>query len=206
MMPAARILDSDGIDAVTELLNIGVGRAASTLSELIGERIELSVPSVRTCEAHERGSHLFQDQTAPETVITQAFDGIVEGRTSLCFSAASGIMLAKLLSGRSAGDQSELDSELSGILLEVGNIVLNGIMGSISNAMSAEMQYSLPELQTANRRGEQLTIDSVREDDVLTCHVQFRVAQQDIDGTIVVVCGLGGATRMLDSILQVPVA
>ena len=110
--------------------------------------------------------------------------------------------MAKLLSGNSSADQSELDSELTGILLEVGNIVLNGVMSSLSNAMSSELHYSLPVIQTANRRGERLMIDTVQDDDALVCNVRFRVAEQDIEGTILVVCAVGYIHRMLQTVLE----
>jgi len=201
-MASAWKLDADTRDAVTELLNIGVGRAASILSELIAQRIELNVPQVRLFESNSLGIELFSEQQSPETIITQAFEGLIRGRTSLCFSAASGVSLAKLLSGNSSADQSELDSELTGILLEVGNIVLNGVMSSLSNAMSSELHYSLPVIQTANRRGERLMIDTVQDDDALVCNVRFRVAEQDIEGTILVVCAVGYIHRMLQTVLE----
>ena len=39
-------LDDLEVDALTELVNIGVSRAAVSLRELVGEQVLLSVPSV----------------------------------------------------------------------------------------------------------------------------------------------------------------
>ncbi len=56
----------------------------------------------------------------------------------------------------------ELDLELSGILAEVGNIMINAVLGSVANATSTRLSYGLPEFysepelafQTALRAGE----------------------------------------------------
>jgi len=40
------VLDELELDAFTELVNIGVSRAASSLREMVGEQVHLSVPTV----------------------------------------------------------------------------------------------------------------------------------------------------------------
>jgi chemotaxis protein CheC len=197
-----RNFDTETYDAITELINIGVGRAAASLSDLIGQRIELTVPSIRVCEAVDSQVVMLSRAHYTETVITQTFDGLIQGRPSLCLPTASSIALAQLLSGTSVAGQAELDAELSGILLEVGNIVLNGVMGSLSNAMSAVLRYSIPELQTAGRRGERLIRDAVQEKDILLVDVRFSVSQQAIEGSIIVVFSVGSVRAMIDAILR----
>ena len=122
--------DDDAIDAMRELLNVGVDQAAAVLSELIGRRIELTIPSVRICRGDDCRERLYGElQHQTQTVISQEFDGTLGGCASLCFAADSSLALARLLSGEIGESSAGLDAELSGILLEVGNIVLNGVMG-----------------------------------------------------------------------------
>ena len=195
-------IDATTIDFITEMMNIGVGRAASSLSELIGCRIELTVPTIRICSTEKCRSSLFLGEDQPETMITQTFDGVVHGRMSLCFPEQSSLALAQILSGGSMGHQDQLDVESSGILLEVGNIVLNGVMGSLSNAMKTNLVYSIPELQTASRTGVLVFQNSFRDDDILIGDVHFSVAERQIEGTIVIVFAVGSIRVMMDSVLQ----
>ena len=44
------ILTDEQQDILTELVNIGVGRAAASLSELVGKRIDLNVPKLVICD------------------------------------------------------------------------------------------------------------------------------------------------------------
>ena len=62
-------LSSSQLDALAEVVNIGVGRAAASLSELLGTRIELSVPQIQIKSKLE--------STASELAILQNFDGSV---------------------------------------------------------------------------------------------------------------------------------
>lgn len=195
------IPDTTSLDAIAELVNIGVGRAAASLSDLIGQRIELSVPTIRVCQTDSCRLAILESYQQPETVITQTFQGMIRGRTSLCFPASSCVALAQILSG-SPHRAAELDAELSAILLEVGNILLNGVMGSLSNAMSAVLQYSIPELQTADRRGDRMLKDALQDDDILIGDVRFHVSEHDIHGSIVIVFAVGSIRSMIESILQ----
>lgn len=197
--------DPQKLDALTELINIGVGRAAASLSDLVGQRVQLSIPQVHVCRGPESQS-LFQSLCGePETVISQAFRGTFHGKTALCLSQASSVSLAELLSGTSHG-AAELDAELSGILLEVGNIMINGVMGALSNAAAAELTYSMPELQTGNHRVRGSQLELLKDKDVLIGDVRFQVMQHDIQGSMIMVFAIGTMDSMLDAILQTAAA
>jgi chemotaxis protein CheY-P-specific phosphatase CheC len=200
-MVANSVVDAEPHGPEVELLTLGVERAAAMLSDLTGAHVELSIPAAKFGAAWSSGGR-FAGLQSPQAIITQAFGGQLQGRAMLCFSASGGITLAQLLSGRSAADFSELDSELSGILLEAGNMVLNGVMGSLANALAVDLFYSLPELQTANRKGEQLAGDVSCEDDILIGDITFRIAGQEIAGTTVAICLAEGRGRFIAAVLE----
>ena len=49
-------LTAEQQDALIELINIGFGRAAASLSELTGHRVQLEVPQVTMCPIDEMSS------------------------------------------------------------------------------------------------------------------------------------------------------
>ena len=51
-------LSPDQIDKLTEIVNIGFGRAAASLSSLVQQRILLSVPEIRICSVEELPAYL----------------------------------------------------------------------------------------------------------------------------------------------------
>lgn len=136
-------LSADHRDALKELVNIGVGRAAAELNEMLASPIELSVPSVDVLTP-DTFSRSF-DESGGETVslVQLPFEGAFTGRALLAFPSESATKLVCLLMGEDA-DTVTLDNVRAGTLTEVGNILLNSVMGSITNVLAAEVHYRVP--------------------------------------------------------------
>lgn len=184
-------LSNEHLDALGEVVNIGVGRAAASLSELLGTRIELRVPQI------EIRPRLENQET--EIAILQNFDGNVSGTALLAFPTESGQQLAKMLGGYDL--EEELSSiELSGILSEVGNIVLNGVLGSMANMIDDDLQYSVPDF-FVDRPVESLIQKSGSEggdaDSLVVADTNFAVRSKNISGSIVLAFELGSLNSLL---------
>lgn len=201
MNPHLTILEEDTIDALTELVNIGVGRAAASLSDLIGERIELNVPRVRLCYENEPPAENTCGGDASTTVVTQDFHGRINGRAALMFPQSSALILGGLLSGGEAL-ATEVDAELSGILLEVGNIVLNGVLGSLSNVASDAFDYSLPTLFDDQPALSRLLLSNDEASELLIADVEFHVHLSEIRGTIAIVFAGGCVQTLIQQVFQ----
>ncbi|MDQ6969083.1 MAG: chemotaxis protein CheC [Mariprofundus sp.] len=137
-------ISSNQKDALTELINIGVGHAASTLNFLIDHKIRLTVPEIEIKSLQElKGAPPVE---AESSSVSMNFHGDFSGNTSLTFPLESARTLVAVLTGEAA-DSAELDDLRSGTLAEVGNILLNGVMGSLSNMLAASLDYSVPTYQ-----------------------------------------------------------
>ena len=197
-------LDSEQIDALTEVVNVGVGRAAASLSELIGVRIELRVPSVRILDLGQLPHERELVQYTAITTVSQDFEGVVSGRGMLCFPESSGIKLARLLAQLDI-EPDVMDVELTGILVEVGNIVLNGVLGTLSNLVRSRFLYTVPQYAHGESLRELLTGGKDRFGracQVLIADTHFNVAARDISGSIMIVFELGGIERILQALLN----
>jgi chemotaxis protein CheC len=135
-------------DALSELVNVGVGRAAASLSAMVKERIDLSVPKVVTISFEELNFHLGLEQEFSEepqvSIVQQAFGGKVGGTASILFPLSSARKLVGLLTD-GALSAEELDLEMEAALTEVGNILINAVMGTIANITGMEINFHLPE-------------------------------------------------------------
>jgi len=193
-------LNADQEDALREIVSIGIGRAAATLSELIEIRIEMTVPrvSVRVLEPTELDTVLANGH---EVVIVQDFRGDISGRSALVLPHASGLRLAKLL-GDVADPVDELDLEMSGILTEVGNIMLNSVLGALANIIGTHLTYSVPCFHGA-RPLKVLALhgtDDLRA--VLMADADFWVRHDIIRGSILVVMEPPGLDAILTAICE----
>ena len=68
-------LDEEQFDVLQELINIGVGRAADSLSQLVDARIQLCVPTIQLLEAEEAQNICSMRPNSEETIITSKFYG-----------------------------------------------------------------------------------------------------------------------------------
>ncbi len=191
-------LTSDEQDALREVINIGIGRAAATLSDLIGTRIELAVPRLRVLEPDETEPGVVRGIEGPFVLVTQDFSGPCSGRSALLLPRPSAVRLAQILGGV---DQptDELDLELRGILTEVGNIMLNGVLGSLANQIEARFDYAVPWFDP--EPPEQLWANSqARREVALVAEAEFRVRQAFITGELLLLFESGGVETILDAI------
>jgi len=131
------------IDALTELINIGVGRAAGMLNQIIEAHVYLQVPSIKIFSYAHLEQILNYVAATSLSVVRLAFKGSFSGTALLAFPPESASNLVNLLIGEES-DISDLDSIRVGALTEVGNIVLNGVMGSMSNILHERLMYSIP--------------------------------------------------------------
>lgn len=185
-------------DAITELMNIGVGHAASTLHTLIGHKIELVVPEVSLITLDDY--HQLQPYAPDEMLSTiwMSFRGGFEGNTSLIFPTDSANTLITALTG-DMDNSPELDELRAGTLAEVGNILLNGVMGSIANMLNAALSYTVPEyvecsLLNVFRRHH------TGNDTIMLARTTFAINELKIEGNILLFFKVASFEQLLVSI------
>ena len=107
------------LDALKELGNIGVGKAATSLSQMLGRPIEMSVPNAMVVRIQEL--HKVIDVEKMVAGVVTGLDDIENGQTGflyITFPEESSQKLVEILIGDSS-DEEMADSTL----MEIGNIL-----------------------------------------------------------------------------------
>lgn len=151
------------IDAFTELVNIGVGKAASSLNDIVDSHIVLSVPHIDILPLKDLNTVITTVQEQPLTSVSQDFKGDYTGSAALIFPRESAVKLVSVLTGTEI-ESAGLDAVRSGTLLEIGNIVINSILGTISNELKSSLSFALPDYS---------------EDDIITLISRYREPSED---------------------------
>lgn len=187
-------------DALTELINIGYGRAAGALSELTGYRITLEVPHVSMHEIDEI-SPLIGTVVAGEVAsVNQMFSGPIAGTAMLLLDERSALLLSRLLSDDRAPVGDSFDGSAREIITEVGNILLNACLGVFGNLLQVHVSFSVPRLQVENVHQ---ILESVRfqtEERVrygLVIHTRFFLRASNVSGYLVIILGIASLDRLL---------
>jgi chemotaxis protein CheC len=187
------------IDALRELINIGVGRAAKVLSEMVNSRIILQVPFIKllTPENLRREvGHLGEGHLA---AVRLGFQGPFSGTAALVFPPDSASKLVAILTGEEMGTP-DLDSVRVGTLSEVGNIVINGVMGSIANVLKLQIDYTLPTYTEDNIENLVMPTDAAPDATAVLAHTRFTVEHLQIEGDIVLIFELGSFSALMNAI------
>jgi len=133
-------------DVLKELINIGVGKAAALINQMVKVHVGLNVPEIVVLNADEMDRALYGHGEASLSTVRMRFRGAFTGCTALIFPRASvSWLVAQLLGDQIEEPGLDLDSLRIGTIQEVGNIVLNGVIGSIVNILRVSLDYDTPD-------------------------------------------------------------
>jgi chemotaxis protein CheC len=186
------VLNELELDALTELVNLGVSNAATSLREMVREEVILSVPRVTIVSRAEAVSNLGEREAKRLIAVHQDFEGDLKGRALLIFPEAKSMELVRAVVGGelSVEELMELEQEA---LAETGNVLLNGCLGTIANHLERNLRISLPEV-VHGEGGEFFSLrpggSASDSDSVLFIYINFAVRQRDISGYIAMLLDL----------------
>lgn len=187
------------IDAVAEIMNIGVGRAAASLSLMVKEEIQLSVPHAEVLYGAAASEHLAQKGDRM-VAVREEFSGLISGAAALLFPQARSLDLVRMVLDEdlSPEEVSELEQEA---LVEIGNIILNGCLSSIADALTGEIETSIPVLLRANLASILPNVPAL-EAMLLVLTIHFMIKSRDIEGQIVFLMDMQAADAFQKMVAQ----
>jgi chemotaxis protein CheC len=177
-------------DALTEVVNIGVSRAAAALRQMVGHQVLLSVPAVELVSPKAGATLIGEREAGSLVAVRQDFSGAFSGRALLIFPEASSLELVRAVIGADASASDIVDMEEEA-LAETGNIILNGCLGTMANMLQQSLSMSLPAVLRGNST-ELFGLDQQAWEGglVLVLYINFAVLKRDIRGYIAMLMDL----------------
>ncbi|NKE47759.1 chemotaxis protein CheX [Roseomonas frigidaquae] len=184
MTAQAATLEDMERDALTELVNIGVSRAAVSLRKMVGQQVLLSVPSLEVVSRSGAITLIREREYGQMVAVRQDFDGAFSGRALLIFPESNSLAMVRAVAGESLTleEAAAIENEA---LAETGNIVLNSCLATMANMLKQPLTMSLPEVLRSN--GSLLFESRRPETDggiVLFLYINFAINNHDIRGYI----------------------
>jgi len=169
-------------DALAELSNIAMARAATSLRKMVQHEVRLSVPAVEILERDAATRLMEAHGNSTFVAVRQDFTGAFAGRALLIFPGASSLELIRAVIGTqlSIEDVADLEDES---LAETGNIILNSWVATIANLLKRGLQMSLPVVVRGAGR-QILASTDTNVTLVLFLHIQFEISKQEIEGFV----------------------
>lgn len=132
------------LDALTEIFNIGAGRAASSLSDIVGDEVLLSVPRVEFFRANEINASVLSLTSARLGSVKQKFKGPFSMSASLLFTEERALEIVQEMLGSQVQMEDLIEYEQEA-MCEVGNIILNACLSAMADMLGISFESTLPE-------------------------------------------------------------
>jgi len=188
-------------DALVELLNIGFGRAAASLSQLTGHRVLLEVPTVSLQAIEDVGDALERVVQGHVASVHQIFSGPVGGDALLILDESGASMLKELLTNEPALPLS-IDASAREVITEIGNILLNACLGTFGNLLKVRVSFSVPHLEIANVAAilQSLMVAQHGLRYALIVHAGFRLRNAAVTGYLMIVLSVASLDRLIHAV------
>ena len=187
-------------DALGEIFNIGVGRAAASLSQIVRDEIELSAPTIQFVAPSEVENVLMGREFDHLSMVSQEFAGPFQARAMLVFPEQNALLIVgQMLGGVVPPEQlGEFEQEA---MCEVGNIILNACISALADLFRVEFEGSLPVYEHADRQSLDL-FGNIRNDVpvILIVQIDLVIRQQSIQGHLMFLLSVSSLEELLRSI------
>ncbi|MCB5203817.1 chemotaxis protein CheX [Neorhizobium sp. T786] len=189
-------------DALTELVNIGVSRAAASLRKMVHKQVILSVPSVEIVTRKAAAALIGQRESESLIAVQQQFEGPFSGRALLIFPESNGLSLVRAIVGDEMEEADLFDMEEEA-LAETGNVILNGCLGSMANMLQHTLKMSLPDVLRGDSTVLFGSLGNMNEEKfVLFLYINFSVRERDIRGYIAMIMDLPSLEKLKQLIAE----
>ena len=197
-------ISDEVIDAIRELITIGVGHSAGMINKLGRNHVTLTVPEVSITEgSFDNSIRLLTRSLCQESTsrVVLDFKGELTGSMSLVIPYESALNLVIILSGEE-GSSDEMDILRIETLLEVANIIISSVMSAMNILVSSRLSFQFPYYQNEYIDGECL-IEKYSSEYNINAKIRFKVQEKEIEGIIELILTRQSFEHLIFRILSV---
>jgi chemotaxis protein CheC len=191
-------------DALIEICNLGMSKAAKQLSILLGSEIKITIPSIHLLNLEKFESEGFiKDKEALSFVYQDLLDSL-EGRAVLVFKTRQTKNLTDSIISQSS-DLSEKEERIheQEAMIEIGNIIISSCISAIVNMLKIQVNLTIPkynENEIDVLINKQLDAVETAPEETFIIRTDLKTVKESISGHLLLVLTNNSVTSMLDKI------
>ncbi|MEN6611782.1 MAG: chemotaxis protein CheC [Methanoregulaceae archaeon] len=192
------------MDAMQELANIGAAHSATTLSQMLGSQIGMSVPEINVVDITQVSEFVSDELT---TLVIFELQGDIPhgGFLILHFPRDSAIRTASIVQGAPADIHplSEMDQST---ILEVGNIMISSFLSATSDLLGFMMLPSPPVLVVDMAHAAITSLIAqmtVEVNDVILFRVKLTSDEHKIAGNILIFLEIATLQKVAERLVEI---
>lgn len=192
------------VDLMREIGSIGTGNAATALSSLVGEKVQITVPKIKIKKFDDVITFLGSPEEEIAAVLvhmSEDIDGTILFLLRLDFINA---ILEHIL-GKTINDYHELqDMEIS-VLTEVGNIMISAYSTAVSTLTGMNISLTVPAI-AVNMLGGILSVPMAEmghdTDQLMLINGTLILNNEDFDSTILMLPDLKSLNKLINRLVK----
>jgi len=169
-------------DTIIELLNIGMGLAGDSLSRMVNEEVQLSIPILELLSRQQVANRV-NTELNRIAVVKQHFDGFFWGEALLLFLPERSFELVRVLMKDNVPTDMLRQLEPDA-LKEVGNIIIGACLSSLANIFTQELTSDLPTFMIGTTREILDTFVHQTDEIIMFLRMDFALPTKNIDGYV----------------------
>ena len=194
----AGVLTDTEKDALGEIGNISMGSAATTLSVLLGHKVNITTPSVAVATM----SIIKEHYPLPYLIVEVGYTTGIDGNNVLAIQAHDAAIIADLMMG---GDGTNPDTNIGEIAMSAVGEAMNQMMGTVATSLSTmfnkKIDISPPKVNLIDLGTEEKVTEIVGQDEPVV-RVSFRMEVDGlIDSEIMQILPVHVAKEMVESLM-----
>ncbi|OPY56188.1 MAG: CheY-P phosphatase CheC [Pelotomaculum sp. PtaU1.Bin035] len=193
-----------------EFLNVSIGQATYSLSEMANQKIQLTIPEIELTNIPSLSKKLkdgsFSKMFTGHIVSSSlAFGNEFNGKAKLVFPVNKGKILVNFFVGEEVSpengyDQDNFSDTDIDALKEIGNIILNTIVGGFANLLDKQIIYSLPEVDFSYYPGQEPELIFDVGHNILLIHTTFSLVKAKVEGAIFIILTMESISNLIGKI------
>lgn len=201
------MLNEEQKDALREYMSLYIGHAASLLSEMVEKRVHLMIPDIQLINHKSEAKDINLITSFLQSYVVSSsigFGTAFSGEAKLIFPRDKIKDLVCLCIGEEMEeDTSDLTDTDFDAIREIGNIILNAVVGSLGNLVEVKLDYSLPEVNVLYFPEEVQRLVSGTQTYLLVIRNVFTVDGANVEGAIIVVLSMEAIHDLLKKIDEI---
>ena len=195
-------MSNEFYDVLKELGNIGAGNATTALAQMIGSKVDMTVPQVKLLEFREVGSMMGGEEQIMAGISLMVEGDITGSIMFLLKHEAAKHLLNQLMPGMGDAESLEFNEMELSALKELGNIIAGAYLNSLASLTNLLIFPSVPDL-AIDMAGAILSIPAIQfgtiGDHILLIQTQF-IDEECIEGYFILLPDLDSYGKILGSL------
>ncbi len=189
------------LDVLKELSNIGMGNAATSLSQMIGQKVDIRVPRVSVLPFNEIYTVLGEREALVGGIFFE-IEGDLNGEILFLFPTKSIKLLLRLFTGMEE-DFPPISEMAQSMLQEVGNILCGSFLNALSEFTSFKIYPTTPAFgmdMAESLLSSILVAIGEIEDYALIIETEFIIGEEDFNAFFFFLPTPGSLSKILKAV------